>query len=366
MLKFLLALILILPSVGFASFQEVDQLIRQAIAEKTLPGAVIHIGTSDSVLSQSALGTKDHISKNSLTTIYDVASLTKVIATATSILILEEQGKLRVSDKVSLYIPEFKSREKKDLTIEDLMRHHAGLASGNRALPVETFDQFISRISSTPLSYKPLTKTVYSDVGFILLGHIVEKVSGMSLNDFTQNYIFIPLRMNKTGYAVTPTDIGLCAPTLKNRMCVPHDPTAFRFYPLSLGHAGIFSTGDDIGRFARMYLNRGMLDGVRILTEESVMKMTVLSENQIRGLGWDLLSPYANPPRGEVFPAGISYGHTGYTGTSLWIDPHSQTYYVLLSNRVFNGEENTAKPFTALRRSVSTAIGKTIYDASSR
>lgn len=161
--------------------------------------------------------------------------------------------------------------------------------------------------------------------------------------------------MNDTGYFVSET----------NRRCLPHDPKAFDLYPNSLGHAGLFSTARDLSIFAKMYLGNGTLMGTRILSSESIVKMISLEGTQIRGLGWDLLSPFASAPRGEVFPEGFSYGHTGHTGTTLWIDPQSKSYYVFLSNRVYLGASETVKPFTALRRELSTVIGKIIYGISS-
>lgn len=361
MLKFILILVCFMSALSYGAFPEVDKVIGLAISKQTLPGAVTNIGNREKVLSRAAYGKKDLTTKNTADTIYDLASLTKVVGTATSIMILEEQGKLQTTDKLTLYFPEFETDDKRDLTIEDLMRHRSGFRPGTNSLKGETYSDFISRVASTKLQYKPRTDVVYSDLNFILLGDIVQKVSGMSLHEFTKEYIFLPLGMKNTGYFVTEENQNFCAPTMVNRKCVPHDPTAFNYHPNNLGHAGLFSTGEDVGRFARMYLNNGTLEGVRILKEETVRKMTVLPEKELRGLGWDLLSPYANPPRGEIFAKGISYGHTGYTGTTMWIDPKSGSYYIFLSNRVYLGEEATAKPFTALRRAVATAVAKYFY-----
>lgn len=362
MLKTTLLFLSLLPFTLFAAFPEVDQIIGQAIQRKTLPGAVTNIGKKDGVLSRAFYGKRDLITKNNLDTIYDLASLTKVVATATSIMILEEQGKLSIKDKVSNYFPEFNSVTKKDITIEDLLLHHSGLAASTHLVPGENYKSFISRVAGSGLAYKTKTKTVYSDLGFLLLGEIVELASGLTLDQFTQTYIFKPLKMDRTGYFVAPELTSLCAPTIARRACIPHDPKSFKFYPENTGHAGVFSTGEDLSRFARMYLNLGTLDGVQVMKKETVQKMTRLTSDQ-RALGWDMLSPYSNPPRGEVFPKGISFGHTGYTGTTMWIDPKSGSYYVFLSNRVLLGEEATAAPFTALRRSVGTAIGKAIYQS---
>jgi serine-type D-Ala-D-Ala carboxypeptidase len=346
-----------------ASIPDVDKAIQKGISDKVLPGAVLHIGNTEKVIERVAYGKRDLSTLNDLSTIYDLASLTKVIATATSIMILEEQGKLNVSDRLSLYYPEYAKGQKKDLLIEDLLRHRSGLASGIRLLQNETYDSYIGRIVSSPLSYTPRLKTVYSDPGFILLGDIVQKVSGESLQDFVRDNIFHPLKMFKTGYFVEEANKVSCAPTLIDRLCVPHDPVAYAMYPLNLGHAGLFSTGDDVARFAMMYLNKGELEGTRILSQKSVERMTVLSSGEIRGLGWDLLSPYATAPRGELFAKGISYGHTGYTGTSIWIDPKSGSFYVFLANRVLLGDQQTSAPFKDLRHAVSTGVAKLFYSS---
>lgn len=361
MLKLILLMVCTMSLESLAAFPEVDKVIGQAIAKKTLPGAVTNIGTKEKVLSRAVYGKRDLTTKNTSETIYDLASLTKVVGTATSIMILEEQGKLNVTDKLTEYFPEFETEEKRDLTIEDLMRHRSGFKPGTNSVKGESYPELISRVAATKLQYKPRTEVVYSDLNFILLGHIVQKVSGVSLHEFTQTHIFLPLGMKNTGYFVAEENKNLCAPTVVDRKCIPHDPTAFNYYPHNLGHAGLFSTAEDVGKFARMYLNNGSLDGVRILKEETVKKMITVPKNELRGLGWDLLSPFANPPRGEIFAKGISYGHTGYTGTTMWIDPKSGSYYVFLSNRVYLGEEQTAKPFTALRRAVATAVAGYFY-----
>lgn len=353
--------ILCLSFIAYAeapSFLEVDKIVNASIRARTLPGAVLIVGNKRDHLHQKVFGKKDHIQENSSGTLYDLASLTKVLATATSIMILEEKGMLSTTNKLSSFYPHYKH----DITIEDLLRHTGGLPSGIKGIENETYDDFIERTLSLPLQCKPGTATIYSDVGFIILGDIVQKVSEMSLHDFTRTHIFKPLKMNETTFHVNEEDKYRCAPTASMRpLCIPHDPKAYVMYPKNLGHAGLFSTANDVSRFARMYLNKGVLDDVRILKAETVEKMTVLNGNELRGLGWDLLSPFATAPRGETFPKGISYGHTGYTGTTMWIDPKSESYYVFLSNRVFLGEERTSKPFTQLRKAMSTAIGEVFY-----
>jgi CubicO group peptidase (beta-lactamase class C family) len=363
MLNFALLLLSLLSVTYAGTLPVVDEILEKALDAKTLPGGVLFVGQKDTVIEKSAVGTTDGTTKVTFNTIYDLASLTKVVATATSIMILEEQGKLKVTDKLSQYYYPFRTPSKKNITIEDLMRHRSGLPASVKILPTDTYEDFIARSLALALQYKPGTDVVYSDVGFIILGDLVQKISGTSLHQFTHDHIYKPLGMNHTGYFVEEKEE--CAPTTKKAKCVPHDPKAFVMYPHNLGHAGVFSTIDDLSRFAKMYLQEGILDGVRILETATVKRMTEITDPELRGLGWDLLSPYASAPRGEVFEKGTSYGHTGYTGTTIWIDPKTKSFYVFLSNRVYLGEDNTAKPFTALRRELSTEIGRFIYSTSS-
>lgn len=349
-LIFILSLIFSLSAFGFSS---VDSLINNAIKEKIIPGGVLLVGQKDSVLYQKSY-------ESTFDTLYDLASLTKII-TATSIMILEEQRKLKVSDKLSKFYPQFDVVDKKDITVANLLRHNSGLPPSAKAEVGESYDEFINKTLSLPLEYKAGEKTVYSDVGFIILGDLVKRVSGLNLSEFTHKFIFKPLGMNDTHYNVLDKDQSRCAPTSLSSRCIPHDPKAHTMFPYSLGHAGVFSTVSDLSKLAQMFLHKGIFKRARILKEVSVRKMSMISEGELRGMGFDLKSPYAVAPRGEVFPEGISYGHTGFTGTTFWIDPKTESYYIFLSNRVLLGANETGKAFTELRRNMATKIGEKIY-----
>lgn len=353
MLQFLLVLFSVCAL--SSDFTKVDSAIAEAIREEVLPGAALVVGSHGKILKDEAYG------RNKPETLYDIASLSKVVGTATAIMILEDEGKLSIHQKLSELYPEFNTPEKKEITIFHLLRHNSGLPSSIKATPGESYSAFIKRAVSLPLAHKTDIDTIYSDTGFIILGDIVQKISGKGLHEFTQEKIFLPLKMKRTGYIVKEEDRPYCAPTSQKLPCLPHDPKAFAHYPSQLGHAGIFSDTQDLTKFVRMYLNGGEIDGVRILKKETIHKMTKISGNELRGLGWDLLSPYATAPRGDGFPAGVSYGHTGFTGTTIWIDPESESFYVFLSNRVLLGEDKTAKPFTRFRKVLSTFIGEAIY-----
>lgn len=329
--------------------------VEEAISAKTLPSGVLIIGTKKEILFHKAIG------NTSLDKIYDLASLTKVVATASSIMLLEERGQISLGDNFSQYFPEFTGVNKNLVTIEDLLRHGAGLPSGLASVSGEKYEAYIKRALKLPLQYKPGSQTVYSDIGFILLGELVKKVSGQSLEEFALEHFYRPLEMSSTYFHVPDALKFRCAPTLVNRVALPHDPTAFRFSPIETGHAGVFSTAEDLSHFVQMYMNGGRYKDQQILSTHTVEKMTVLPQGEQRGLGWDFISVYASAPRGEVFPAGISFGHTGYTGTTIWIDPASESFFIFLSNRVYLGDSLTAKRFTQLRRDLATAIGEQFY-----
>jgi len=348
-------LVLSLTSAHAGDWANVNSILQAGLSDKLFSGASLYVGSTQVGLNQHSVGDSD------AGKIYDIASLTKVVVTTTAVMILVERGELSLSDKVSKYFPEFVGENKDLVTIEDLMRHRSGLPSGAKVSEAESLDAYLKRVCSQDLNYKPLSKTVYSDLSFILLGRLVEMVSGILLADFASQNIFIPLKMLNSSFKVSTANLLRCAPTSVARNCQVHDPTAFHFLPASVGNAGLFSNLEDLSRFGRMILGGGELDGVRILSKQSVSKMTTASGP--RGLGWDFTSEFSTAPRGEVFPLGVSFGHTGYTGTTLWIDPQSETFYLFLSNRVFMGDERTKKPFSEFRKKLSTAIGKKVYSS---
>ena len=353
-------LIIFLSASAFAhEWGEVRSIVEGGISQRVFPGGVLLIGNREGILYHQAFGKKGEGStETTLETVYDLASLTKVVATSTSVMLLEERGLISLKDKLSAYFPDFSGSNKNAVTIEHLLRHQAGLAAGASLKEGESYAQFVTRILRSPLQYTPQSKTVYSDLGFIILGEIVKKVSGQSLSRVSQENIFDVLKMNSTQFSPALGGSADCAPTLPARSCSPHDPTAFRYWKTDeTGHAGLFSTASDLSLLVSAYLNQGGL----LFKKETVDKMTLLPRGQQRGLGWDFLSVYSTAPRGEIYPEGISYGHTGYTGTTIWIDPQSGSYLIFLANRVFLGDSETSKKFTAFRKSLSTAVGKQFY-----
>ncbi len=325
-----------------AKLAEMDSAIAGALADKKLPGGVLWV-EREGVAHHQAYGQRalvPAVEPMTEDTIFDAASLTKVIATTPAILLLVERGQIKVDAPAQTYLPEFTGEGREAVTIRHLLTHTSGLRPGLGATPAWSGGtQAIKLACAEKLRTSPGTNFVYSDINFILLGEVVRRVSGMPLNEFVAREIYQPLKMNDTGFLPPPNRIGRIAPTTINEeegvwRGKVHDPTARRMGGVA-GHAGLFFTAADLARFARMMVHEGTLEGVRIFKPETVRLMTsVQSPAEVptrRGLGWDIDSGYSGP-RGQWFPLG-SYGHTGWTGTSLWIDPFSKTFLIFLSNR---------------------------------
>ena len=332
---------------------EIDDAISQAVTDARTPGAVFRMERNGTVY-QKSYGDRMIVPKRELMTedtIFDAASLTKVIATTSAVMKLVESGKLDVEAPLSRYLPEFTGAGKEAITIRQLLTHSSGLRAG---LPPDgdwQGKEAAFRLAcAEPLPAPPGKSYRYSDINFILLGLLVEKVAGQPLDVHCRERIFAPLKMKDSGFrSLEPGDTRRIAPTTLMKDGQPlrgvvHDPTARRMGGVA-GHAGLFTTAADLGRFARMMLNGGELDGVRIFKPETVKAMTSVQSPPglpRRGFGWDIDSPYAGP-RGGIFPVG-SYGHTGWTGTRIWIDPFSKTSTIFLSNRNHPDENGSVIP----------------------
>ena len=333
-----------LSAQSFSAGPALDKTIEEAIAQDRLPGAVLLIGHDGHVVYRKAYGLRAQFPRQetmTLDTIFDVASLTKVIATTSSMMKLFEQGKFRLNDKVTAYIPEFQNG-KSDITIRNLFTHFSGLQPDVPLKnPWSGYDTGIHLACTDPPAGPPGVRYVYSDINFELLGEIVHRLSGQTVAEYARQNIFLPLAMKDTMFLPPASLIPRIAPTERTPKDGPplrgvvHDPTARNMGGIA-GHAGLFSTADDLSRFAQMMLNGGELDGVRIFSPLTVQKFTEPQSPPdqpiLRGLGWDIDSPHSGN-RGELFPIG-SYGHTGFTGTSIWIDPFSKSYVILLANSV--------------------------------
>lgn len=346
---------------------EIDAAISLAIGESRLPGGVLWL-EHHGVAYHKAYGLRaiePQREQNSEDTIFDAASLTKVVATAPAVMKLIEQGKVQLDAPVKTYIPEFVGSGKEAITVRHLLTHTSGLRPGLAlAEGGNGWERAIALACSEKPQNPPGTIFRYSDINFIVLGEVVSRVSGQKLQDFCANEIFKPLGMRDTGFLPADSLRERIAPTERVNggylRGTVHDPTSRRMGGVA-GHAGLFTTAADLARFARMFLRGGELDGVRVLKPETVRLMTSVQSpepvNARRGLGWDIDSPYAGP-RGAWFPIG-SYGHTGWTGGSLWIDPFSDTILIFLSNRNHPTEAGNVLP---LRRLIGTLAAEAVQD----
>ncbi|HEU4891806.1 MAG TPA: exo-beta-N-acetylmuramidase NamZ domain-containing protein [Vicinamibacterales bacterium] len=364
--------------VDLARLEAIEPLVRHDIEQKRLPGAVVLIGVGDRIVYQKAIGDRALVPARepmTLDTIFDLASLTKVVATTTSVMLLIEQGKLRLIDRVSTFIPGFERYGKADITIRHLLTHVSGLRPD-----VDLGDTWIGTDNAIRLAIEevptapPGTRFVYSDINFFLLGEVVKRVSGQRLDEFAQEHVFTRLGMKDTMFnppaslrariapteSCTPFGWPCEGPDMKMLRGVVHDPTARRMDGVA-GHAGLFGTAADLAIFCRMVLRGGSYRGTRVLAPLTVAKMTtpVPSEDRnLRALGWDVDSSYSSN-RGELLPVG-SFGHTGFTGTSIWIDPATRMFVVFLSNRVHPEGKGDVTP---LRARVATVAASALTAA---
>lgn len=350
-------------------FEFADRCILGAVERGELPGAVLLAGRGDEIVYRKAYGHRAvEPAKVPMTpdTVFDMASCTKVIATATSIVMLADRGKLTLSDRVSRYLPDFGTNGKEEITVEQLLLHTSGLIPDNSLSDYEDGPaKAIENIMNLPTRYPVNSRFCYSDVNYIVLAEIVRMVSGRPLDAFARDEIFKPLGMNDTCYRPDAAHKARCAPTcMRDGAWIVgdvHDPRAWALGGVA-GHAGLFSTADDVARYCRMMLNGGELEGVRILSKEAVDEMTrcrLTPDGRGRGYGWDIDTGYASP-RGLLFPKLVSYGHTGFTGTSMWIDPQHGVYVVLLSNSV---HPKQGRSINELRRQVGTAVAAALIPA---
>ena len=343
---------------------ELDTAISQAIADKKLPGGVLWL--EQGAPYRRALGSRALVpaaEPMSEDTIFDAASLTKVIATTPAIMRLIEQGKVGLDDRVVKFIPEFGTLGKEVITVRQLLTHTSGLRPDISLKPDwNGYDAAIRLACEEKLAAPPGTKIIYSDTGLYLVGEIVRRVSGLPLDQFVQREVFGPLGMTDTGFNPPRSKLARIAPTeVENGVPVRglvHDPRARRMGGVA-GHAGLFTTAHDLALFARMMLNEGSLGSTRVFKPETVRLWTSVQTPSTvagrRGLGWDIDTSYSGP-RGKLFPIG-SYGHTGWTGTSLWIDPFSKTFLIFLSNR---NHPTEAGSVIALRSKLGTLAAEAV------
>jgi len=351
----------------FAGSDELDRTIEEALAADQAPGAVLWVGQGDKILHRKAYGSRSLTPAKepmTLDTVFDAASLTKVVATTTSIMKLVEQGKIRLNDSVSAYLPGYQGG-KSPITVRMLLTHFSGLRPDVDLVPEWSgYETGIRLAMIDKPTGAPGERFVYSDINFILLGEIVHKLSGKPLDVYAREEVFAPLGMTESQFNPPAALRPRIAPTEHYpKMAAPlrgvvHDPTT-RFMGGVAGHAGLFTTAHDLSRYARMVLGLGELEGKRLVSPLTIRKFTApqspADQHTLRGLGFDMDSQFS-ANRGELFPIG-SVGHTGFTGTSMWIDPATNTYVILLANSV---HPKRRPPVTALRAKVATIVAAAV------
>ena len=348
---------------------ELDSIMRTAIAEGAAPGGILAVGRYGRLVHMKGYGTIDTVKSSAPVdenTIYDMASLTKVIATTTAAMILEEQGLLDLDRTVASYLPEFNAPDKASITVRMLITHRGGLeAFAPLYREFKGREQYLAQINTRPLKSAPGTETVYSDWDLILLQLVIERLTSQTLDQFVAARIFTPLGMTSTMFnpdsaalfaRIAPTEIDSVRGGLVRAKV--HDENAWAMGGVS-GHAGLFSTARDLTVFAQAMLNGGEYNGVRIVKPSTLARWTApQSLKSSRALGWD--TPSKGSSAGNYFSA-RSFGHTGFTGTSIWIDPEKNLFVILLTNRVNPTRNNNRH--VPLRRAVADAAQTSITDA---
>lgn len=331
----------------------IDHLMKQAIAGNLITGGVVVIGDHTGILSSTSRGRltdKPDAPLLDEQTIFDLASLTKVIATTPAVMKLLDEGKISLTDPLSRWFPEFKGSERENITILNLLTHTSGLAdfdmSSDQAMETAV------RKAAAEKDQQRVNGFKYADINFILLGELVHRASGRTLDAFCRDEIYAPLVVPDTMFLPAPDLTCRIAPTLGGTSGIVQDRNS-RCLGGVAGHAGLFSSARDLARFARLMLEKGEVDGKRILSEQAVKQMTspLVCGNGtvVRGLGWDMNSPFS-APKGRLFSE-ASFGHTGYSGSSIWIDPKQDLFVILLTSRV---NYQDIRQFNQLRSNVST------------
>jgi uncharacterized protein YbbC (DUF1343 family) len=350
-------------------FASIEEITKEAIRSGKIPGAVILIGNHEKVLYRQAFGHRALVPYKlpmTIDTIFDIASLTKVVATATAVMQLVEKGKVDLEAPVFNYWPEFKTNGKESIKVKDLLTHYSGLRPGLDLNPKWSgYNTALSMIiTEKPVDF-PGARFIYSDINFQILAELVHRISGQPLDAYCSEHIFKPLEMKNTRFNPPSSLRKHIAPTQyqhknKGKMLwgEVHDPVSYAMGGVS-GHAGLFSTVDDLSIFAKMLLSGGSFKGTHILRPLTIEKMTTPQtppeKTFLRGLGWDIDPSFASD-QGELLQMG-SYGHTGFTGTSIWIDPVSKTYVIILTNQVHPDGRGDVKPLrTQITTLISTAL----------
>ncbi|MFD1414429.1 serine hydrolase domain-containing protein [Oceanobacillus jeddahense] len=329
--------------------QQVLQLLEKEISLNHLPGAVVQVMHKDEIILREAVGSRYNYNEKKapmmLDTVFDLASLTKVVATLPAVLKLIDEGEIRLDDPVTFFLPSFAANGKEEVKLRHLLTHTSGLPAHREYYKEElTKGSIINEIEQEELIGPIGANVVYSDLGFILLYHIIEKVTDQLFNQFLSEQFYKPLGMTETGFCPTFNRERYATTEYSEKLNdykfgIVHDDNAESMSGMS-GHAGLFSTIEDLTRFTQMIENEGIYNGKRLLTSAALKlarsNFTESNEDH-RGLGWMRKSPtFASC--GDYF-SNESYGHTGFTGTSIWFDPSVHLNIILLTNRVHFGRD---------------------------
>ena len=371
-------------TIGLLSSQlgYIDEAVAAAIKDKEVPGAVVLVARHGKIGYFKAFGHRvlePQLEIMTTGTIFDIASLTKVMATSPAVLLLVERGKIRLGDRVKRYLPEFTGGGKDAITVRHLITHFSGLRPDfDLSIPWEGYSATLDQLWKETTRGEPGKEFVYSDLNFIILGEIVNRVGGMNLAEFTRANIYAPLGMNETSFIppeewrsrIAPTESrsrsleylqgkGTPAQSSQTLLGSVHDPTAWRMGGVA-GHAGLFSSAMDVAVYAQMLLNGGIYRGRRIFSPAGVQAMTSAQSPKsaltARGLGWDIDSSFS-VPRGDLLIGG--FGHTGFTGTSLWVAPSQDLFVVLLTSRLHPDGKGDV---THLRGAIANIVAASISD----
>jgi CubicO group peptidase (beta-lactamase class C family) len=360
----------------------IDDVVAASIQAGETPGAVVLVARRGRIAYFKAFGNRSVRPKTepmTVDTVFDMASLTKVVATAPSIMLLVEKGALRLEDKVKRYLPKFSGGGKENITLRQLLTHYSGLPPDfDLSRQWSGYPAALEELWKINTSSEPGKEFVYSDLNFIALGEIVRAVSGETLDVFSRERVFVPLDMKDTGFHPPEKTIPRIAPTETRKSTLKylkgessqaqpdvmlrgevHDPTAWRMGGVA-GHAGLFSSAQDLAIYAQMLLDCGAYPGGRLLSSATVQAITApqspSNSHQVRGYGWDIDTSYSSP-RGDIFAKG--YGHTGFTGASLWILPPTEGFIIILTNRV---HPDGGKDVNHLRGAIANIVAGAISD----
>lgn len=346
-----------------------DAVMRAAQADSASPGAALAVGRYGRLIHLKGYGRTDwaaDATRVTERTIYDLASLTKVVATTTAAMILEEEGRLDLDRPVREYLPGFDDSAKAAVTPHMLLAHRSGMTTRMLYREAKGREEYLKTISAFPLEFDPATETRYSDWNMIVMQLAIEEITGKTLDEFLQERVFGPLNMIDTGFRPDPALKARVAPTEIQEWRggkvhgIVHDENAWALGGVA-GHAGLFSSARDLAVFAQMLLNGGSYGGVQILKPETVARWTARQHStSSRAIGWD--TPSGRSSSGNYFSA-WSFGHTGFTGTSMWMDPRTNVFVILLTNRVNPTRENSK--IGPVRRAVGDAVQRAVVMGSS-